>query len=413
MSKQGFTLIELLVTIVISAIVVGIAGQAFLDATRLRIRTATLLESTTGTADVISYLEEDTRRIGAKAYMIPVSSVAAGSSSSSAGLTKLGAIYIDPTAASPDSSSFIPGYGVSGSNRLDSLTFRYGVYNTAGAITGYQEVLYAVNSSHNLVRSVRAFKDLNLVDITPLPPDLIMATNVIGFKTRYGVYAQDTIVFGPMPLVDPPVDGKADLKQLGSVPVIARASESNIPEVTGFTAGTVDSFEVVKNAARVHLDIPLTQGATYRVKFGLGSNYIASTNFRNDSDLIAVSIRSNTNLSHLVDGTSEYQFYSALDTVTLGRSFDFSPLNADNATLVFRFKTRTNIAMSGASFRIDSVCVYRKTFNGYSWQDANYFTGTNAVKKNYVRALELSISVQTKNAVSSITRVIPLVNNGV
>ena len=65
-SKRGFTLMELMVYIAILGIVVLIAGQAFTDSTRFRIRTQNMLKATQVAENIGTLFKSDVAQMGAK-----------------------------------------------------------------------------------------------------------------------------------------------------------------------------------------------------------------------------------------------------------------------------------------------------------------------------------------------------------
>ena len=65
-SKHGFTLMELMVYIAILGIVVLIAGQAFTDSTKFRVRTQNMLKATQVAENVGTLFKSDVAQMGAK-----------------------------------------------------------------------------------------------------------------------------------------------------------------------------------------------------------------------------------------------------------------------------------------------------------------------------------------------------------
>ena len=66
-SKSGFTLIELLVYMGIVGIIVVIAGEAFSNSTKFRIRTDNMIRATQEAENVGTLFREDAAQMGAKA----------------------------------------------------------------------------------------------------------------------------------------------------------------------------------------------------------------------------------------------------------------------------------------------------------------------------------------------------------
>lgn len=428
--RHGFTLVELLVYIVIATIVVGIAGQAFVEAARSKLRTTGLLEASTVTSDVVDYLQEDIRRAGAKTWMLGSSS-SGTSATSSATLPKLAAIYWDPDNVSlPDSSSFLGTSSGSGAHRLDELVFLAGVYGSDGKLESYEKIRYHVDN-RVLWRTVVAQNMLSGSAITPLPGAVRIAENVVGFKLRYGKRAMHTAVLRRA-LVEPcpgtENSNEACLVQSGSSANLSASSGK--PRVYGLPLGSMAAFEVKKTTS-VDASFTVRPGYTYRVEFGLQSNDSAAAYFRSDRDYIAVAVTPAGTPGTLLGGQQPVLFYSALNTDMVDRSFEFTANSSASAALAFRFQLRSSssgampssssagssssgpLGMAAAAFVIDSVIVWEQGRDAYEWIDA--FDATNAVAvagKAQVKAIEMTISVQGKAAVSTVTKVIPVLNNG-
>ena len=67
--KAGFTLIELLVYIGIVGIIVIVAGQAFSNSTKMRVRTQSMLKASEAAENVATLLKADIAQMGAKSAM--------------------------------------------------------------------------------------------------------------------------------------------------------------------------------------------------------------------------------------------------------------------------------------------------------------------------------------------------------
>ena len=102
MKKSGFTLMELVVYMAMIGIVVLVAGQAFSDSTKFRVRTQNMLRASEEAENVANLFKDDVAQMGAKASL----EYKASSETDSFYMANLSSIYMNPTAVSPDSSSF-------------------------------------------------------------------------------------------------------------------------------------------------------------------------------------------------------------------------------------------------------------------------------------------------------------------
>ena len=154
--KRGFTLIELMVYMAIVGIIVVIAGEAFSNSTKFRIRTDNMIKASQEAENVATIFKEDVSQMGAK-------------SSKEDGVAGRGAAYgdrfsgvfdsvymhpEDPDPAKIDSSSFRIGRDVE--NGFDTLTLRTLRYDTNGYYQAVEEVKWYVDPQNgSLLRSCK------------------------------------------------------------------------------------------------------------------------------------------------------------------------------------------------------------------------------------------------------------------
>ena len=124
---SGFTLIELMVYIALLGGIVLIAGQAFSDSTKMRMRTQSMLQASETAEKVAAIFKADVAQTGAKTAM------EAGASESGAEYGNKFSniytnVYMDPNSENKDSSSF----SVVTKNGFDSLTIRRLRYDESG-----------------------------------------------------------------------------------------------------------------------------------------------------------------------------------------------------------------------------------------------------------------------------------------
>lgn len=141
-SLAGFTLMELLVYMMIVGIIVIVAGQAFTDSTKFRIRTQNMLAATQEAENVASLFKADVSQMGAKSSK--ETTVAAGDDTFENFAAE---IYIDPdnvTTTNKDSSSYFIQHKEAG--KYDSIAFLHVRYDNNGTYQAVEKVEWYVEN---------------------------------------------------------------------------------------------------------------------------------------------------------------------------------------------------------------------------------------------------------------------------
>ena len=141
MKKSGFTLMELMVYIAILGIVVIVAGQAFSDSTKMRVRTESMIRANAAAEEAGMLIQEDVAQMGAK------SAKESGSGTASDVFFKSNLVYMD--AENGDSSSF----RMNG----DSLVLRRMNYDSDGRFLSIEEVAW-------FLQNKRLFRECKTLD---------------------------------------------------------------------------------------------------------------------------------------------------------------------------------------------------------------------------------------------------------
>ena len=151
-SKSGFTLMELMVYIAILGIIVIVAGQAYSNSTKMRIRTQSMLKASEVAENVVALLKEDVAQMGAKSAV----DVASSDDDGDAFVLK-SEVFIkptDPTAANVDSSSYELSKAQYGTG-LDELSLRRVRYSDAGEYLSIDEISWYAKADKKLYRSCK------------------------------------------------------------------------------------------------------------------------------------------------------------------------------------------------------------------------------------------------------------------
>lgn len=137
--KAGFTLMELMVYIALLGGIVLIAGQAFSDSTKMRVRTQNMLQASEVAESVANLVKADVAQTGAKSSMEEgVSGVGAQYGNKFSGIYT--DMYMDPS--NGDSSSFT----VITKDGFDSLTIRRLRFDDCGYFLAKEQIAWYVHN---------------------------------------------------------------------------------------------------------------------------------------------------------------------------------------------------------------------------------------------------------------------------
>ena len=137
--KEGFTLMELMVYIALLGGIVLIAGQAFSDSTKMRVRTQNMLQASEVAESVANLIKDDIAQTGAKSSMEDgVSGVGAQYGNNFSGIHS--DLYMDP--GDGDSSSF----SITTKDGFDSLTIRRLRYDDCGFFLAKEQIAWYVRN---------------------------------------------------------------------------------------------------------------------------------------------------------------------------------------------------------------------------------------------------------------------------
>ncbi len=145
--KTGFTLMELMVYIALLGGIVLIAGQAFSDSTKMRIRTQSMLQANQIVGNVSSILKDDIAQLGAKSSTETDDPTITSMNVFST--AHMHDVYMDPdniTDSDKDSSSFIITQNDGGTG-LDKITMRRLRYTSSGAYDAVEQVTWFVEDN--------------------------------------------------------------------------------------------------------------------------------------------------------------------------------------------------------------------------------------------------------------------------
>ena len=458
LEKSGFTLMELLVYMAIVGIIVVIAGEAFSNSTKFRVRTQNMLKATQEAENVATLFKADVAQMGAKS-----SKEASGSGgddtfelytacSASSGAD---CIYMDPNNSTEDDKD-LSSYkitAVEGSAAYDNLTVRRVRYDGQGHFLAIEQIDWYMDVANKVLKRscklLRKASGYNPSDdpcsdgasSTPDPVD--MATGVEKFKVYPGIptirsnaatgYQEEKIF---------PAAGVESFK------LLARDDGENIKPPTSISAGGTsivingfarnyddDSGEIDEdgpNKNEIYVapneddaidwdtkcqQFSLEPGIEYEISFTMAYGSVSNSMilFVAGRDHMAVGFRK-------TDGTSpakisDFLFYPPTNDDSQGkRVMRFSvPEQIDDVCMAFTFATYSPMAGTGtvtiSNLKFRRVAGYNYTFDA---------SKTVAVKdKKNVKALKLELQIarggknNEKGETGETTIVVPTPSNGV
>ena len=144
-SREGFTLMELMVYIALLGGIVLIAGRAFSDSTKMRVRTQSMLQASQTVGNVGTILKDDIAQLGAKSSK---GTYVNGAILDNFDESHISNVYMDPnndTDADKDSSSFHI-WKNEGGTGLDRLAMRRLRYTSTGLYDAVEQISWFVEN---------------------------------------------------------------------------------------------------------------------------------------------------------------------------------------------------------------------------------------------------------------------------
>lgn len=441
--KNGFTLMELMVYIAILGVIVLVAGQAFSNSTKFRIRTQNMLKANEVAESVATMFVDDVSQTGAKSYKT------AGDVSTPDKFDFSSLVYMDPDGSVPDSSSF----AIVRRNNGDSLTIRRVRYDANGYYEAVEEVSW-------FKRSKSIFRSCKTIDIksgatapsecpTANPPDIEIVSNVDSFVVvpaqpvvigdgsnsaatksivlpevnagaaeypfklvpRYGTGSSGTDYIA---LASSPTDGGINQELSGFKTNYDRGSHSENPTgkkveqvfvARANTGLTVISGDDWKNlCSKVTLD-PSTE---YEISFKIPYSKDNSRLFCPGRDHAAVGFRTLDGTK--IAGLADFHFYPPLNkSEPSKRAFRFRPESSvKNVCLAFTFASYA--PEEGGRVTIEDLRLRKVESSNYNFDDLTYDPATT--DKQNVKAFQLRVVVNVGGEKGEIIQVAPAPSNG-
>ena len=447
--KKGFTLMELMVYIAIVGIVVIVAGQAFSNSTKMRIRTQSMLKASEVAENVATLFKTDVAQMGAKSSM--ETHATDGSNDTFSGVKT--DVYMDPKVdGDPDdkvedlsSFQFVPTNPASNEN-LEQFKMRRVRYSEAGAYEAVEEISWILENKVLKRRCIVvdgeagadcAPKGASGTDLEQFTVE--MATDVDSFKVLPAIPWQkvDAAEGEDESLIFPDETGEFKLVQRydalkkiqpltvgeGGLNVVlknfasnyvdsddpAATMEKNLNEVYAFRNTASDAnWKSLCEDSPIHLSTDTTYELSFNVYPAPGAEDAIKA-FIPNKDHMAVGFRNSE--GEKIAGLDDFAFYPPAedDAKDIMRKMRFSVKSPVNACLAFTFSyysptaASAPVVISNVKLRVVESAVYKF--------DKNVTSVATKYKKN-VKAFQLQLKVKRNGESGEASLVIPTPSNG-
>ena len=414
--KRGFTLMELMVYCGLIGIIVLVAGQAYSDSVKFRVRSEAMVKSSSEANAAATLLQEDLSQMGAKASF------------------EEGNAYKYNDAAlndATDKASYDLVKNYRGSAGLDSISFKRVVYDNEGKADFVQRIawvakeqkLYRECETTELISGKAAPADCKKLE-SGLPEQVLIASNsVTKFSLNPGKRLQDAANC-------PSTDVSAGCFKSGALFTLASSDKSgtrrlNIKKdtISGFfnNNNSNDNYysqlyllqnEIINPNWNECTLFTFEPNITYAVSFNM---YVPSKigyvnymrNFQAELDHIGVGFRGQDGNPVAGVGDDFLVYPSQQDDVEDGyRYFEFSFREQVQACLTFTFSFYSSHAAEGYIV-LSNVGIFPRDEASYD------FSVDPDTDKDLHKAFKLELSVNNRGEVTQIERLIPTPNNGV
>ncbi|MCF0215342.1 MAG: type II secretion system protein [Fibrobacteraceae bacterium] len=442
--KKGFTLIELLVYIAIVGVVVLVAGQAFSDSTKFRVRSQSMLKAAEISNNAALLIKEDFAQMGAK------STVSSTAENESDEISLDRRAYIDnclngsdlscETSIELDSSSYKFNGEKNSDGTYSDITFRKIRYDEDGSHVGVEEVRWFLDGE-TLKRQCKTIESVK----TPgeeCPEDgaeTVITDNVTNFKiiaAKPGVSGDENAqVFPAMGnefrLI--PRFGGGNYQALyvtpefggTSVQMKGLATNYDFDEVHG---GKIKTDGVYANQVFVGskvLSIPssdnwgncasvtIEKDREYELSFRMSLNKDASRMFVPNRDHMAIGFRKKASPDNPLEDIPDFLFYPpAGDRGSVARKMNFTSKvgydPSNEVCIAFVFSTYSPLAANG-TIAIDELVLKKVEYANYKFEES--YAHTTHDKKN-VKAFQIQLQIKQNGESGESLITIPTPSNG-
>lgn len=432
MNKRGFTLMELMVYIAIVGIVVLVAGQAFTDSSKFRVRSQNMIKASELANNLATIIREDVEQMGAKSWAADNDSIELLDAEDAETVYMA---YDSEDEENSDLSSFRLAQGTGGT---DTLVFRRLHYDSLGYYASTEEISWYLSDS-TLYRKCEAVNvpSGSTGAASECPEDGLtvkMAEHVASFfvlpaKPSASCESSTNCASRLFPNSSDTTNHDFNLysRYDDDFAKLTVVNGSSLSQISSFTPNyDYDEGEILKDervASQLYLGENNSTGSDWAndcYQFDLDSTGLYQVSFTISysegllvpgRDHISVGFR--TTSGDEVDGLRDFIVYSALDEAGEGdglRTIRFAPKKAvNNVCIAFTFACYSPNT-SSTILNIGNVSVDVVGASNYVFDET--WTDPDAADKANVRAFRIELSINQRGETGESVLVAPTPSNG-
>lgn len=433
MNKRGFTLMELLVYMGLLGIIVAVAGRAFSDSTKFRVRTEGMLQSSQVATNALDYLAEDLAQLGAKT----------AKESESGGFHSFNKKVLMDSTSDSASFSLTKIATTNAEMNRDQITFRKITYDEKGIAEFLQQISWKLLDNGELYRVCGTVEILKSGAVPPDncpaktdPRETLIAEGIENLQFIPGKRLQDGSF-------QQTTNGSLGMFKLGTPFALASRSTSGFMQlysvannasakISGFATnyredGSTPSEKLVSQLYLLQgnpttskwedcfaftFEPQVTYGVSFQILVDSDVNAVNyMRNFQVGVDHIAVGFREKGS-GNPIATLSDFMVYPSLQSSDAGRYLEFSsPQKVTNACLTITVSLYSPLAYRG-NFNIMNVAVSPRDGAKYEFNNDNGADISTASSRRQIKAFKVRLSANKNKEVSKVERVVPTPNNG-
>jgi prepilin-type N-terminal cleavage/methylation domain-containing protein len=431
MKKSGFTLIELMVYIAIVGVVVIVAGQAFSNSTKMRVRTESMIKANAAAEAAGMLIQEDISQMGAKS---------AQEEGTSFDIYEKDQFYVSDSVYMDIHGDDFSSFSRVQKNKNDEFTMREMRFDENGHFVSVEEVVWFVNNQ-KLYRKCRLL-DAKTNGSSECPKEgntVEVMDNVMEFKV---VPAKPAVLAGTSSKIFPSTEASA--REFRLIPrnqddfaLLTREPERGGPQVvlSNFAsnydkdnqtvletkkanqlyaaAGTDDTpineTSWSTSCSRITLEARTEYELSFEVVYNNSTKEKKSRSFCPGVDHMAVGFRDPKDGSAVSD-MSDFVFYPSYETADDKRSFRIKTESTKaDVCIAFTFSMFSPTVSEG-SITIANLSLSKVEDSEYDFEESYY--PTNVEDKQKIKAFKLSLTINQNGESGVVSAIVPTPSNG-